>query len=52
MPNSSSTPDPRSFLYRDGQLAPDAALRLTAETLGQAASNTARRRRSGSTTGG
>lgn len=28
-----STPDPRRFLYRDGQLDPDAALRLTTNAL-------------------
>ena len=28
--------DPRAFLYRSGELDPDTALRLTAETLGQA----------------
>ena len=31
-----STPDPRSFLYRDGQLDPDEALKLAAQTLAQA----------------
>jgi TldD protein len=31
-----TTPDPRSFLYRDGQLDPDEALRLTASTLAAA----------------
>ena len=29
------TPDPRSFLYRPGGLDPDAALRLTADSLGR-----------------
>ena len=31
-----TSPDPRSFLYRDGQLDPDEALRLTASTLAAA----------------
>ena len=31
-----TTPDPRSFLYRDGQLDPDEALRLTETTLAAA----------------
>ncbi|MES2755681.1 MAG: metallopeptidase TldD-related protein, partial [Pseudomonadota bacterium] len=35
-PASPGIPDPRSFLYRDGQLDPDAARALTAQTLSAA----------------